>query len=303
MDEIRSEQYEPDINLIDLLKIILKHKKLITYIVIISVLCTAAISLLMTKIYESRAMITPVEAPAAQSGMAAIAAQFGVMTPQSSNVSEIVGLLKSNILMQKVMEKGKFYDIFFDKDDLKGKTDNEKLWKAIRLLKEDILKITENKKENIITISAQYKDPVVAQKIASITLTELTEYMTTEAKRVAEANKVNLDSQMVTTADPFVRQKIYALIAQQIETSMMAAAKENFAFKIIDPPMVPDKKSKPKRTVMVLISFVVSLFLGILLAFAKEHSQKNGTEWQELINISGLNRLPWMKSHNKENHR
>ena len=285
MDKMKQGNYEDEINILDLLKVILKHKGMIIYTVITCVVGTAIVSLLMTKIYESKAVITPVEAPAAQSGMAAIAAQFGVMTPQSSNVSEIVGLLKSNILMQRVLEKGNFYDIFFDKSDLKGKTENERTWKGIRLLKEGVLKVTENKKDNIINISAQYKDPVIAQRIVSITLTELTERMTAEAKRVAEANKVHLDSQMSTTADPFVRQKIYALIAQQIETAMMAAAKENFAFKVIDPPMVPDRKVKPKRAVMVLLAFVISLVIGALAAFAREHYEKNGSEWREVLGM------------------
>lgn len=283
MDGMNRENYEDEINLLDLLKIILKYKKMIIYFVLVCTLGTTVISLLMTKIYESKAVITPVEAPAAQSGMGALAAQFGIMTPQSVNVSEIVGLLKSNVLMQRVMEKGKFYDILFDKDDLKGKTENEKSWKGIRLLKEGILKVTENKKDNIISISAQYKDPVIAQKVASTTLSELTEYMTTEAKRVADANKIHLDTQMVGTADPFVRQKIYALIAQQIETAMMSAAKENFAFKVIDPPMVPDKKVKPKRTTMVLLAFIVSLMIGVFAAFAREHVERNGSQWGEIL--------------------
>lgn len=291
MDEIKQGNYEDEINILDLLKVILKHKKMIIYTVIICVVCTAIVSLLMTKIYESKAVITPVEAPAAQSGMNVIAAQFGVMTPQSANVSEIVGLLKSNILMQKVMEKGNFYQVLFKAADLQGKTENEKMWKGIRLLREGILKITENKKDNLITLSVQYKDPAITQKIASTTLTELTEYMTAEAKRVAEANKAHLDAQMASTGDPFVRQKLYSLIAQQIETSMMSAAKENFAFKVIDPPRVPDKRIKPKRTQMVIIAFFVSLIIGVFLAFLSEHLKKNSGQLHELVEMSGLDKI------------
>lgn len=286
-----------EINIVDLLKVILKYKKMIIYIVIICTFGTAIVSLLMTKIYESKAVITPVEAPAAQSNIGALAAQFGVTMQQSSNVSEIVGLLKSNILMQMVMEKGKFYDVLFDKDDLKGKNDNEKRWRAIRLLKENMVKITDNRKENIIGISVRYKDPVVAQRIAGTILEELTEHMTKEAKRVADANKAHLDQEIVVAADPLVRQKIYTLIAQQVETAMMAAAKENFAFKVIDPPMVPDKRIRPKRTLMVILAFVVSLFMGVLAALARERLKKNGSEWQEIV---GMVKKPWRRSGGKE---
>ncbi len=181
--------------------------------------------------------------------------------------------------------------------DLEGMSENEKTWEGIRLLKEDILGVKEHKKENIISISARYKDPAIAQSIAATTLNELTDYMTAEAKRVASANMRHLETEIVHAADPFVRQKIYSLIAQQIETAMMAEAKENFAFKVIDPPRVPDKKVKPKRVLMVVLAFVVSLFLGILLSFIREHYQRNREEWTEIGRMSGLKGLFWKRSH------
>jgi uncharacterized protein involved in exopolysaccharide biosynthesis len=297
MDEMKRELHDDEINLLDLVKVLLRHKGFIVKFVLVVMVGTAIAALLMTKIYESKAVISPVEAPAAQSGLATMAAQFGIASPQSSNYSEIVGLLKSDILMQKVMEKGKFRDILFDKGDLEDLSENEKVWEGIRLLKEDILAVKENKKDNTIDISARYKDPAIAQSIAVTTLSELTDHMTAEAKRVAETNMRHLETQIVNAADPFVRQKIYSLIAQQIETAMMAEAKENFAFKVLDPPRVPDKKVKPKRILMVAIAFVVSLFLGILLAFMREHYRRNREEWGEIGKMSGLRRFSWKRSH------
>ena len=298
MDEMRQELHDDEINLLDLVKVLLRHKGFIIRFVLVVTIGTAIVALLMTKVYESRAVIAPVIPVEEQGGgMSAVAAQFGIITPQSSNLSEIVGLLKSDVLMQRVMEKGKFRGVLFDKDDLEGLSENEKTWEGIRLLKEDILAVKERKKENTIDISARYKDPAIAQSIAATTLNELTDYMTAEAKRVASANMRHLETQIVNAADPFVRQKIYSLIAQQIETAMMAEAKENFAFKVIDPPRVPDKKVKPKRVLMVVLAFVVSLFLGILLAFMREHYQRNREEWTEIGKMSGLRRFSWKRSH------
>jgi uncharacterized protein involved in exopolysaccharide biosynthesis len=64
------------------------------------------------------------------------------------------------------------------------------------------------------------------------------------------------------------------MIAQQIETGMMAEVKENFAFKVIDPPLAPDKKIKPKRAQMVMLSLIVALFVGIFVAFFREYIEK-----------------------------
>jgi uncharacterized protein involved in exopolysaccharide biosynthesis len=297
MDEMKQCEHGSEVNPLGLLKILLGHKALIIRLVLVVTVGTAIVSLLMTKVYESRAVITPVQLPAAQSGMAAMAAQFGIITPQASNASEIVSLLKSDILMQKVMEKGKFYDVLFEKDDLRDLSENEKTWEGIRLLKEDILDVAESKKEGMISVSARYKDPAIARNIAGTTIDELTDHMAAEAKRVAAANMRHLETQIVNAADPFVRQKIYSLIAQQIETAMMAEAKENFAFKVIDPPRVPDKKIKPKRTMMVVLAFIVSLLLGVFLAFMREHYRRNREEWTEIGRMSGLKGLFRKRSH------
>jgi uncharacterized protein involved in exopolysaccharide biosynthesis len=64
---------------------------------------------------------------------------------------------------------------------------------------------------------------------------------------------------------------------------MMAEVKENFAFKVIDPPMVPDKKAKPKRTQMILLSFVVSVFMAVFLAFLMEYHEKAKSKEGEYI--------------------
>ena len=270
---VKNEYADDEINLLDYLKIILKHKRLIGAIVIVVVLLTVITSLLMTKIYESKTVIVPA-APGGNrtdfGAMGAVAAQFGLATPASSNASEIVNVLKSDILRERIINKYNLLGVLFEADFLKKKSNNEKIWEGIRAL-DDILTINFNQKENAISISAQYKDPILAANFVRYTLEELNELMSSEAKRVAETNKKYLESQIEKTLDPFIRTKIYSMIAQQIETSMMAEVKENFAFKIIDPPRVPDKRIKPKRTQMVLISFVVSLFLGIFAAFSMEY--------------------------------
>jgi uncharacterized protein involved in exopolysaccharide biosynthesis len=72
------------------------------------------------------------------------------------------------------------------------------------------------------------------------------------------------------------------MIAQQIETGMMAEVKENFAFKVIDPPLAPDETIKPKRVKIVLLSMVMSLFIGLCLAYFLEYLEKIKTKNGEI---------------------
>lgn len=93
-------------------------------------------------------------------------------------------------------------------------------------------------------------------------------------------NKKHLEDQLAKTADPIIRQKIYTLLSLQVETSLMSEVKENFAFKVIDPPRAPDKKIKPKRGKIVALSFVLSISIGMMLAFVLDFIGKKRANLQ-----------------------
>jgi uncharacterized protein involved in exopolysaccharide biosynthesis len=99
---------------------------------------------------------------------------------------------------------------------------------------------------------------------------------------VAATNRKYLEEQLGSTTDPFIKQKTYNMIAEQIETGMMAEVKENFAFKVIDPPMAPDKKIKPQRRQIVLLALVISLFAGIGIALVLEYYENVKTKKGEV---------------------
>ena len=115
------------------------------------------------------------------------------------------------------------------------------------------MKVKNNAKDNTISVSIELYDPEMSAKMVDYILTALNDHMRSETKRVAQTNREFLEEQLGMTADPLIRQKIYSLIASQIETAMMSELKENFAFKVIDPPKAPDKKIKPKRSQMVML--------------------------------------------------
>lgn len=303
---------DPDeINLLDYWRVIWGGKILLLLIVIVSSFTTAFVSLRMPNIYQATATITIVNQGAG--GLPSLTQQLGglagISLPNPPLSSEIISLLKSNILREKIIEKYNLLTILFSEQwdeekktwkkgersilnlefplqkltraiapgnpkDAMKKNDAPHIWDGLRRLS-SIVKVNNNVRENSITISVEFPDQVMAAKMANYFLTTLNDYMTGEAKRVARINMKYLEQQVDKTADPFIKQKIYALIAQQIETSMMAEVKENFAFKMIDPPKEPDQKIKPNRASMVMLSFVVSLFLGIFALFFRAYLRKS----------------------------
>jgi len=301
---------DDEIDLVELAKTVWQGRKLIAWIVAGCTLATIIISLLMTNIYTATAVLKPVSPQSSTSRMTSLAAQFGglanlagIAMPSSASSTEIVSLLESNVLKKEVIERYNLLPVLFPDDW----DEEKKTWKkpgislnpltyiaklrpadpkapkkepgvpdimdGIRAL-DEIINVNYNMKEDIITLTVNFPDAEMAAKIASSYITALNDHMSLEAKRIAITNREYLEKQLQETNDSLVQQKIYNLIAEKIETMMMAEVKEGFAFKVLDPPMTPDKKSKPKRAQMVILAFIVSLFLGVFIVFAKEYIKK-----------------------------
>jgi uncharacterized protein involved in exopolysaccharide biosynthesis len=279
-------EIDEEINLLDYWRVIQKRWRLIVAMVIVAVLATGVISLVMTTIYRATAVITPVDRQDNKGGRFSLVAQQlgglpGIAMSGTTSASEIVSLLKTKVLRKEVIERYHLLpELFFNEWDAKRDAWKKKdkdaiptLWDGIRMLN-GMVSVHHATMENMITLSVEYHNPEKAANIVNYFLTTLNEHMSSESKRVAETNKRYLEEQLKGSTDPLLKQRIYNLIAQQIETAMVAGVKENFAFKVIDPPMVPDTRIRPKRKQMVLISLVLSLFSGIFIAFVLEYVEK-----------------------------
>ena len=63
---------------------------------------------------------------------------------------------------------------------------------------------------------------------------------------------------------------VYELLAKQYEMAKIDEAKDSAIIQVMDKAIEPDRKSKPKRTVIVLLATIVALFVGIVSAFVWE---------------------------------
>jgi capsular polysaccharide biosynthesis protein len=304
------EGQEDKIDLFALWQVIWRRRVFIACIVCTMVAITALSSLFMPNIYSAKAIIMPVDksgggiASSLMQQMGGLSGLIGLADSASS--TEIVLLLHSDVLREKILKDYNLIPVFVSRQ----RGGEKKAWKTgqekgftlnahslLFMLIESVMpankkpvkkdnvslgllmlattvKIDHNVMDKTITISAESDDPVFAANIVNYFLTTLNNHMSSEAKRVTAINKHYLEDQLLKTADPLIKQKLYNMIAQQVETSMLAEVKENFCFKIIDPPRVPDEKIKPQRSLMVLSSFLVSLFLGVMIVFFLEFLEK-----------------------------
>ena len=80
-----------------------------------------------------------------------------------------------------------------------------------------------------------------------------------------------LEQQLQETSKIEAQTVIYNLIEEQTKNIMLANVREEYAFKIIDPAVVPDMKSKPQRRKIVIFGLLLGVVFGSLLVFVKDY--------------------------------
>ena len=276
---------EDEINLLDYLIVLLKHKRLIAGIVGGAAVLAAVVTILMTNIYRSEATITARQQEKAEGG-SALAALRGVAGiagelvgfGSGGDVDKIETLLKSRELVRRVVEKNSLLPRLFE-DDWDPK---EKEWKenpaptiqdAYKLFKDDLLNVSRDRKTNIFTVRIDHKDPQFAKQLVDHYLTELSETLREETLNDAAENQRFLREQLDKTFDALLREKISNLLAKEIEKETFARAQRYYSFIVLDPPVVSDldKKVKPKRALICILSVIVAGFFAVFAAFFAEY--------------------------------
>ncbi len=67
---------------------------------------------------------------------------------------------------------------------------------------------------------------------------------------------------------------IYELLIRQLELARIDEAKDTSVIQILDAAVEPDKRSSPKRTLLVTLSVLVAIFLSLIIIFILEAIQK-----------------------------
>lgn len=89
-----------------------------------------------------------------------------------------------------------------------------------------------------------------------------------------------------------VQETLFELLTKQYEVAKVSEAKNTSSLQVLDDAAVPDRKSKPKRALIVLMVTVTAGFMAVLWAFVHEFGARmNDEDRQRWHEIRGLLRL------------
>ena len=90
---------------------------------------------------------------------------------------------------------------------------------------------------------------------------------------MAEAEKSieYLREQVTNTSLADLQAVFFDLIQSQTETVMLAEVRQEYVFKVIDPAVAPEEKSKPSRALICVLGTLVGGMLGVVIVLLRHY--------------------------------
>lgn len=85
-------------------------------------------------------------------------------------------------------------------------------------------------------------------------------------------------------------EKLFEFVAQQLASARIDEAKDAAVIQVVDKALPPENKSKPKRSLIVLLTTILALLVGIIWAFFKEAAARAKENPDQAERISLLRR-------------
>lgn len=281
---------EDEINLLDLWKVLVERKRLIFVITMLSTLIAIAVALLMTPIYRAEALLAPVSEEEGNK-MGALASQFGGLASLAGinigggggGTEEAIAILKSrDFTNQFIKDMGLMPVLFDDQWDAATKQwrnpeEPPTAWDAFKLF-DAMRSVSTAKDSGLVTLAIEWRNPEQAAEWVSQLINRINNKLRNQAIIEADSSIAYLEKELEQTNVVEVKQSFYSLIEAQTKNKMLANTRDEYAFKVIDQPVVPEEKIKPKRKLIVVLGFILggmlSIFLVLFINFIKNQSIK-----------------------------
>lgn len=128
----------------------------------------------------------------------------------------------------------------------------------------DSLEVDHDRATNLVTLRLTSLSPVAARDWASFLIRDLNAEMRAKAKSEAAASIAFLQQEVSQTSIATIRDVLNGLIEEQYKARVLAEVRPNFAFSVIDEPILPEIKIFPNRT---LICIAATFFGAAFSAF------------------------------------
>jgi uncharacterized protein involved in exopolysaccharide biosynthesis len=282
----RVEVDEDQMSIGEIVGILLGEKWLILAATIVFASMAALAAWLLPKSYRAAVLLAPVTNTGSNqlgalgsivSQIGGFAGLAGLAGGGDSKKSESIAVLQSEALTEKyIVENNLLPVLFWKKWDAKAgkwKTGDPEWtptpWKANNLFKNRVRSVTSDAKSGLVTLSIKWKDPQTAAKWANDLVAMTNDYQRGRAIEETDRNIAFLNDQALKNNVVEVKQAIYKILESEISKGMVARGSREYAFKILDPAVAPEKPTTPPPPIWILAGAFGGLFLSSVVVLLR----------------------------------
>ena len=155
----------------------------------------------------------------------------------------------------------------------KGKTIEPTSWELYKEFS-DHINISTDKNTGMISLSVEYYSPMLAKQWADLYISAINNYMRTRKLEQTNSNIEYLEAQIDKTAIAGMKEVFYQIIEEQIKNKMLAEASPEYAFVTVNPAMVPEEKSTPKRALICVLAVLLGAMVSIFVVLVRHYSKQ-----------------------------
>lgn len=302
-ENINNNNFEDEIDLRKLFNILLNGKWIIVSITSFASIIGVIYSLLLPNIYESKALLVPVNASSGISGAlrsySSLAGLAGISLPPSndeSNSFKAIEKIKSlSFFENNILENINLPDLLaVESWDIRTSTivydesiydASTKVWFKDGPIQQQIpsaqksfgvfitkhLSLSVDMKSGFVTISIKHQSPIIAKQWTELVVNEINSFYRQKDKIESERVANYLNQQISSTGLSEIKEVLAQLLQEETKKLSLIEAKEYYVFDFIDPPAVMENKSEPNRAIICILSAIFGGMLGILLVLMRSY--------------------------------
>ncbi|MEM6818425.1 MAG: Wzz/FepE/Etk N-terminal domain-containing protein [Pseudomonadota bacterium] len=264
---------------------LLAQRKLFVIVPTLGLLLIALLyTYLATPLYRAQVLIAPTEQQTDGSGLGALASQFGglasfagVQVGGGAKKDQALAILRSHRFTENfIVSRNLMPTLFRDKWDAQNSswkssldtTDVPSIADAVRKFDEKIRRVSEDQRTGLVQLSITWEDREIAALWANEMIQDLNDFLRQIALDQSSANIEFLRAELEKNSLIQVRQAIFSLIEQQVELSMLANTRREYAFEVLDPAVAPDFDDVywPMKVALIAFALILGAVVGVFAA-------------------------------------
>jgi uncharacterized protein involved in exopolysaccharide biosynthesis len=277
---------EEEVDLRDYLRVLAVRWRFIAGFVAACTLLAVVVALVLPRQYRAEAVLAPVrdestgDLGSVMSQLGGLASLAGLQANPSDPTAERIAILTSRVFTTELVRENDLLPVLFadEWDAARGAwkvtgDDVPTVWDAYRKF-EDIRRVSLDGKTGLVTLSIDWTDPEVAARWVRLHVNGVNRRVQADAVREAERSIAYLMEQVEKTSNVELRATLYNLVEAQTKKAMLARVRDDYAFRVVDPAVAPDKPDRPRRGVIVALAVVGSTLAAVFGALLTEYLRR-----------------------------